>query len=55
MSYKKDFEKQLKEFVLGLNDHISSKDGQWTIKGFIDIFKNVYTISIGYKNRFKNS
>ena len=45
MSYKKDFEKQLKEFVSGLNDHISSKDGQWTIKGFIDIFKNVYTIS----------
>lgn len=45
MSYKKDFEKQLKEFVSGLNEHISSKDGQWTIKGFIDIFKNVYTIS----------
>ena len=45
MSYKKEFEKQLKEFVLDLKNHVSSKDGQWTIKGFIDIFKNVYTIS----------
>ncbi len=45
MSYKKEFGKQLKEFVLGLKDHVSSKDGQWTIKGFIDIFKNIYTIS----------
>lgn len=25
--------------------YVSSDDGQWTIKGFIDIFKNVYTIS----------
>ena len=45
MSYKKVFEKQLKEFVLELNDHLSSEDGQWTIKGFIDVFKNIYTIS----------
>ena len=26
-------------------DHISTDDGQWSVKGFIDIFKNVYTIS----------
>ena len=45
MSQKTEFENQLKEFVEGLQKHISTKDGQWTIKGFIDIFKNVYTIS----------
>ena len=45
MSNKKEFEKQLKDFVTELREHISTKDGQWTIKGFIDVFKNVYTIS----------
>ena len=25
--------------------HVSSNDGQWSIKGFIDIYKNIYTIS----------
>ena len=45
MSYKKEFEKQLKEFVAGLQKYVSTDDGQWSIKGFIDIFKNVYTIS----------
>ncbi len=28
-----------------LSDHVSTDDGQWTVKGFIDIYKNVYTIS----------
>ena len=45
MSKKSEFEAALKEFVTTLQDYISSKDGQWTIKGFIDIYKNVYTIS----------
>ena len=26
-------------------DYVSSPDGQWTIKGFVDIFKKVYTLS----------
>lgn len=39
------FEKQLKSFVESLNDYVATKDGQWTIKGFIDVFKSVYTIS----------
>ncbi len=42
---KKEFESQLKEFVLGLQEYISTEDGQWTIKGFIDVFQNIYTIS----------
>jgi hypothetical protein len=45
MTTKLDFEKQLKKFVTGLQEHISTKDGQWTVKGFIDVYKNVYTIS----------
>ncbi len=32
-------------FVSELSGHVSTNDGQWTVKGFIDIFKNVYTIS----------
>lgn len=43
--YKTDFEKKLKSFVESLTKHVSTHDGQWTIKGFIDVFKNVYTIS----------
>ncbi len=42
---KTTFENELKDFVKSLNQYISTEDGQWTIKGFIDVFKNVYTIS----------
>lgn len=42
---KEKFESQLKEFVLGLQKHISTEDGQWTVKGFIDVFQNIYTLS----------
>lgn len=35
---------QLKEFANTLTDKIAVND-EWTIKGFIDIFKNIYTIS----------
>lgn len=42
---KQQFLAQLKEFVHSLNTYVSTDDGQWTIKGFIDIYKNIYTIS----------
>jgi len=45
MTEKIKFARKLEQFVTELRDHISSGDGQWTVKGFIDIFKNVYTIS----------
>ncbi|MDP8239190.1 MAG: type II restriction endonuclease [Candidatus Hatepunaea meridiana] len=45
MNIKQQFEAQLTEFVDGLREHISIADGQWSIKGFIDVFKNVYTLS----------
>jgi len=45
MTEKEKFARQLEELVTELQGHISGEDGQWTVKGFIDIFKNVYTIS----------
>jgi hypothetical protein len=45
MMEKEAFAGALEAFVTGLKGHISTDDGQWTVKGFIDIFKNVYTIS----------
>jgi len=45
MNKKEEFELNLKEFVISLQEYISTNDGKWTIKGFIDVFQNVYTIS----------
>ncbi|MBC8336041.1 MAG: EcoRV family type II restriction endonuclease [Anaerolineales bacterium] len=42
---KNDFYQELKTFVKTLENHISTEDGQWTIKGFIDTYKNIYSIS----------
>jgi hypothetical protein len=39
------FEHILKDFVASLQSLLSDDSGQWTIKGFIDAYKNVYTIS----------
>ncbi len=35
----------MRELAATLSEHVSSKDGQWAVKGFIDVYKNVYTIS----------
>lgn len=45
LAEKETFARALTEFVRGLGEYVSAEDGQWTVKGFIDIFKNVYTIS----------
>lgn len=45
MTAKEDFSGQLVHLVNQLKSHVSTDDGQWTVKGFIDIFRNVYTIS----------
>lgn len=42
---KLEFEFALNELASTLANHVSADDGQWTVKGFIDVFKNVYTIS----------
>jgi hypothetical protein len=45
MTEKEYFAIHLKAFVDDLKSHISTSDEQWTVKGFIDVFKNVYSIS----------
>lgn len=49
MTEKEKFAMQLKAFVADLKNHISTPDEQWNVKGFIDVFKNVYTISADTK------
>lgn len=43
--YKEKFEKALNDLVNELRDFVSTETGEWTIKGFIDIYKNIYAIS----------
>lgn len=43
-SEKLIFARNLKDFAASLAEFIE-KDGMWTVRGFIDIFKNVYPIS----------
>lgn len=45
MTSKSKFKSDLSDLAAGLANHVSASDGQWTVKGFIDTFKNVYTIS----------
>ncbi|QSB01795.1 EcoRV family type II restriction endonuclease [Methylomonas sp. EFPC1] len=49
MTEKEIFAENLEKFVLELKDYVSAEDGQWNVKGFIDIFKNIYTISADTK------
>lgn len=46
---KAEFKRNLKAFVDTLQSHISTPDGDWTVKGFIDVFRNIYTISADTK------
>jgi hypothetical protein len=45
MDVKEKFKAILKGLIDPIVTHVSTPDGQWSIKGFIDIYKNVYTIS----------
>ncbi len=42
---KREFFDNLQAFTQSLKEYVSTEDGEWTIKGFIDIYRNVYTIS----------
>jgi hypothetical protein len=46
---KAEFKQKLSQFVETLKGHISTPDDQWTIKGFIDVFRNIYTVSADTK------
>ncbi|MDR0370685.1 MAG: EcoRV family type II restriction endonuclease [Prevotellaceae bacterium] len=43
--YKSDFKKALNGFSGKLRKYVSTENGDWSVKGFIDVYKNVYTIS----------
>jgi hypothetical protein len=43
--FRVEFEKGLNEFVYELKKYVSTDTGDWTMKGFIDVYKNIYTIS----------
>lgn len=46
---KQAFQKQLDKFAETLKEYVSDKNNQWTIKGFIDIFQNIYSITADTK------
>lgn len=46
---KQAFKKKLLVHVDLFNDAISTANGDWVVKGFIDIAKNIYTISVDTK------
>jgi len=46
---KAELRNRLEDWVAGLSRHVSAEDNQWTIKGFIDVYRNVYTISADTK------
>jgi hypothetical protein len=43
--YKSNFKKTLTAFAEKLQQHVSTENGEWSVKGFIDVYKNIYTIS----------
>ena len=46
---KTTFRNDLVDLVNQLNSYVSTENGQWTIKGFLDVFQNIYTISADTK------
>jgi len=46
---KDKFINELVEYVDNFNNAVSTKNGDWVVKGFIDIVKNIYTISADTK------
>lgn len=44
-NYKSDFKKELDKFADKLEKYVSTDNGDWSVKGFIDVYKNIYTIS----------
>ena len=42
---KLNFKGKLQLFLETIMSYVSTPNGQWSIKGFIDVYKNIYTIS----------
>jgi hypothetical protein len=47
--HKSTFKRELDRFADKLESYVSTDKGDWTVKGFIDVFKNIYTISADTK------
>lgn len=43
--YKLEFKRALDNFTKKLENYVSTDNGDWAVKGFIDVYKNIYTIS----------
>jgi len=46
---KENFRIRFQESISSFNSAVSTEEGDWIIKGFIDIAKNIYTISVDTK------
>lgn len=46
---KSQFKNDLRAFVEGLESYALTDDREWSVKGFIDVFKNVFTVSADTK------
>lgn len=46
---KEDFILKLRQAVKSFTSFVSTPDGQWVVKGFIDVYKHIYTISTDTK------
>lgn len=42
---KSDFHSNLSKFIKQLDKLVATEDGEWVVKGFIDVSKNIYTIT----------
>jgi len=40
-----EFKKSLDIFAEKLREYVATETGEWSVKGFIDVYKNIYTIS----------
>lgn len=49
LRYKSAFKEALDTLATRLQQYVSTDSGEWSVKGFIDIYKNVYTISADTK------
>lgn len=49
MSAVEDLRIALLDAVNDALPRVQTEDGEWTVKGFIDVFKNIYTISTDTK------
>lgn len=43
------FRADLLQYFDELQERVSTENGDWTVKGFIDVYKRIYTISIDTK------